>query len=122
MWPLPAHGHRNVGKRGGGLSGVHAVDLSGRPFLVYEVELLPDTPDLLGDVLTGIATHRYVVSTFVVSALHVGFQPDSPYKPSLTYSLLISLSCWLLIVHSHQPRRSTTWSALSARCSGQRGP
>lgn len=38
-----------------------------------------------------------IAFALVVSALQVGFQPNSPYKPALTYSLLISLSCWLLI-------------------------
>lgn len=38
-----------------------------------------------------------VAFALVVSALLVGFQPDAPYRPSLVYSLLISLSCWALI-------------------------
>jgi hypothetical protein len=38
-----------------------------------------------------------VAFALVVSALQVGFQPDTPYRPALVYSLLISLACWALI-------------------------
>jgi two-component sensor histidine kinase len=33
----------------------------------------------------------------VVAGVQMAFQPDTPFKPNLTYSLLISLCCWLLI-------------------------
>jgi two-component sensor histidine kinase len=38
-----------------------------------------------------------VAFALVIAALQVGFQPDTPWKPNLAYSLAISLCCWVMI-------------------------
>lgn len=53
-----------------------------------------------------------VAFALAVAAAHVGFQPDAPYRPTLTYSLLISLCCWVLIDfgrHAFPSSAETGW-------------